>query len=85
MCMERKLDTLFLDDPAWGNNISINPKGLFPPPGYSTFVIWLTGDRPHAVLLAGRSRFILVTLLGTILSFGIGHLVRQLRGAKNIL
>jgi fucose 4-O-acetylase-like acetyltransferase len=38
-----------------------------------------------AVTLTPFTKFILVTLLGTILSFGIGHLVRQLPGAKNIL
>jgi len=38
-----------------------------------------------AVALTPFAKFLLVALLGTILSFGIGHLARQLPGAKKIL
>jgi glucan biosynthesis protein C len=38
-----------------------------------------------AVALTPFTKFVLVALLGTILSFGIGHLARQLPGAKKIL
>jgi fucose 4-O-acetylase-like acetyltransferase len=38
-----------------------------------------------AVTLTPFAKFVLVALLGTILSFGIGHLVRQLPNAKKIL
>ncbi len=37
------------------------------------------------IALTPLTKFVLVTLLGTILSFGIGHLMRQLPGAKKIL
>jgi len=39
----------------------------------------------NAIALTPFTKFVLVTLLGTILSFGIGHLMRQLPGAKKIL
>jgi hypothetical protein len=37
------------------------------------------------VALPPLTKFVIVTLLGTILSFGIGHLMRQLPGAKKVL
>jgi hypothetical protein len=37
------------------------------------------------VALTPFIKFVLVTLLGTILSFGLGHLMRQLPGAKKVL
>ena len=37
------------------------------------------------VALMPFTKFVLVPLLGTILSFGVGHLIRQLPGAKKIL
>ena len=74
----------------WDNGQTGKPLLLMAGAAYAAYIVHLLvviGIQfgLDAVALTPFTKFVLVALLGTILSFGIGHLARQLPGAKKIL
>ena len=74
----------------WGNGQPGKPLLLMAKSAYTAYIVHLLvviGIQfgLKAAALTPFTKFVLVALLGTGLSFGIGQLARQLPGAKNIL